>query len=252
MTPRVEACAPAALSRWVRRITDYDADAGAAFVEPATLTVPLIFTYGAPWRIGIGEGEGTFGHFVGGLTLCPVRIAGDGAVRCLQIDLTPLGALAVLGGRAAEAAGRCVGVEDLSDPAACALADRLGETSSAAARLALAESWIARRLADAPAPDPRVAGALALIARGGGRLPVARLAEATGLSRQTLHARIAAATGLGPKALSRVARLERARRLIPRATGWADLAALAGYADEAHLSREFHALAGRPPGRWPA
>ena len=244
--------APRALRPWVRGITHYAADTGATYLEPATLTVPLIFTFGAPWRIGIGDATGAFGHFVGGLTTGPVRVAGQGAVECLQIDLTLPGALRLLGGRTKDVAGRCVPVEDLDDPGASALARRMEATDDPVRRLSLADAWIGGRLAETALPEGPVAQALALILRGGGRLSVGRIADRTGLSRQTLHARIADATGLGPKALSRVARFERAGRLIPRATGWADLAALAGYADEAHLSREFRALSGQAPGRWAA
>jgi Helix-turn-helix domain len=54
----------------------------------------------------------------------------------------------------------------------------------------------------------------------------------------------------------RVVRFDRARRLLQRrvaTAGQPELAALAaacGYYDQAHLAREFRALAGCPPSRW--
>ena len=66
-----------------------------------------------------------------------------------------------------------------------------------------------------------------------------------------------AETGLTPKAAGRVIRFDRARKLLVRelATATADyrladLAAACGYFDQAHLAREFRALAGCPPSQW--
>src|SRR6266436_4151065 len=47
-----------------------------------------------------------------------------------------------------------------------------------------------------------------------------------------------AAVGYGPKMLERVLRFQRARRIARGTTSLALVAALAGYADQAHLSRE--------------
>jgi len=74
---------------------------------------------------------------------------------------------------------------------------------------------------------------------------------------------------LTPKAAARVIRFDRARKLLVRnlasATAdagyrlahhrlapyrLADLAADCGYFDQAHLAREFRALAGCPPSQW--
>ena len=55
--------------------------------------------------------------------------------------------------------------------------------------------------------------------------------------------------GLTPKAAARVIRFDRARRLLPRHSG-AVVAAECGYADQAHLIREFVAFTGLSPTRW--
>ncbi|WP_305789267.1 helix-turn-helix domain-containing protein [Symbioplanes lichenis] len=75
-------------------------------------------------------------------------------------------------------------------------------------------------------------------------LPVAAIADVCGLSLRQLQRRVTAAYGYGPKTLARILRLQRA---LPAARGgrpFAEVAVAAGYADQAHLSREVKALAG--------
>jgi AraC-like DNA-binding protein len=55
--------------------------------------------------------------------------------------------------------------------------------------------------------------------------------------------------GLTPKAAARVIRFDRACRLLPRHSGVA-VAAECGYADQAHLIREFVSFTGPSPTRW--
>ena len=59
-----------------------------------------------------------------------------------------------------------------------------------------------------------------------------------GLSERTLHRRFLAGVGYGPKRLCRIARLGVARALAVQGIGGADLAAEAGYFDQAHLCHE--------------
>ena len=71
------------------------------------------------------------------------------------------------------------------------------------------------------------------------------LAADLGLSERQLRRRCHAAAGYGPKTLQRVLRF---RRFLAVANGDLARAALdAGYADQAHLTRECTRLAGRPP-----
>jgi AraC-like DNA-binding protein len=94
--------------------------------------------------------------------------------------------------------------------------------------------------------DPLV-GALAAQARAG-RLAVAGMAERAGLSQRQLLRRCLPVFGYGPKTLARILRAQRALALARSAErpGFADVAVAAGYADQAHLSREIRALTGRP------
>ncbi|MGX6602092.1 helix-turn-helix domain-containing protein [Micromonosporaceae bacterium Da 78-11] len=94
-------------------------------------------------------------------------------------------------------------------------------------------------------PDP-MSVALAAGARAG--LPVGAIAERCGLSPRHLQRRSTTAFGYGPKTLHRVFRLQRAVALARAGREFAAVSADAGYADQAHLSRDVRALAGVPLG----
>jgi AraC-like DNA-binding protein len=87
-----------------------------------------------------------------------------------------------------------------------------------------------------------------LLAAGPGS--VGGLSDTLGLSERQLRRRFDAAVGYGPKTLHRVLRFRRALARLTEtgpAANLADLAIEAGYADQAHLTRETTRLAGRPP-----
>jgi len=69
------------------------------------------------------------------------------------------------------------------------------------------------------------------------------------VSERQLLRRCTAALGYGPKTLGRILRFQRFRALAAAREGAAlvDLAADAGYADQAHLTRECVRLAGETP-----
>jgi AraC-like DNA-binding protein len=57
--------------------------------------------------------------------------------------------------------------------------------------------------------------------------------------------------GVSPKTLARMVRFGNACRLARLGAGsWADIACAAGFADQAHLAREFSDLAGETPTAW--
>lgn len=80
-----------------------------------------------------------------------------------------------------------------------------------------------------------------------------RPAAATGagaVSERRLRRRFVQAVGYGPATYLRVSRFQRAVALAPLVPGLAALAAGAGYADQAHLSRDCRALTGLTPRRY--
>ena len=138
-----------------------------------------------------------------------------------------------------------------------ALRDRrvdLADLWGAAAARALAEhddpvalaAALAPRLRDAE-PDPAVRAATGLLARAPAT-PVPALAAAVGLGERQLRRRFGAAVGYGPKTLARILRFRAALGRVRAGDALAQAALAAGYADQAHMTRELVALGGRTPG----
>jgi AraC-like DNA-binding protein len=103
-----------------------------------------------------------------------------------------------------------------------------------------------RRVAQAP-PDPAVQAAAIRLLDPAQR--VDQLASALGFSERQLQRRFLAAVGYGPKMLQRVLRLRRFLATNSFHGGLAAAAVGAGYADQAHLTRECRALTGLTPGQ---
>jgi AraC-like DNA-binding protein len=123
----------------------------------------------------------------------------------------------------------------------------VAELGSIEARLAAAQAALAARLVDAGPPDrSMLAGTRWLARRPAGRIEdLARFLE---IGPRRLHRRFVAAVGYAPKTFQRVLRLQRTLALAARRRqSLAALAADAGYADQAHMSREVQALTGRSP-----
>jgi AraC-like DNA-binding protein len=76
--------------------------------------------------------------------------------------------------------------------------------------------------------------------------PIAALAGQVAFSERQLHRRSLFLFGYGPKTLARILRLGTALDLARGGTPFGRVAAEAGYADQAHLSREVRSLAGVP------
>lgn len=97
-------------------------------------------------------------------------------------------------------------------------------------------------------PDPVVVQAARRLARPGAQ--VRDVAGELAISERQLNRRCCAAIGYGPALLRRILRFRRFVSRIDAAPAAGDLAGLAavlGYADQAHLTRESSELAGLPP-----
>jgi len=246
----------AELAGLVTRIVGYRETARGHFrhVEPASLDIPLVISFGEPFAIGLGHAPGSneqYGSFTSGLFAGPVTINSFGASNCLQINFTPLGARRFFGLPMSELAERMVTLDDALGPEGHALREELGNAPDWQRRFDLAEHFVLARLAQAAEHSSEVTWAYRRIAASGGRVRIASIAQRIGWSRKHLAKRFVDEVGLGPKTVSRIARLNRAIDAWRCGeTGWADIAADCGYADQAHMTREFQTLAGAAPAAW--
>jgi AraC-like DNA-binding protein len=154
------------------------------------------------------------------------------------------GALAILTGvRASELTDRSVQLAELTGPSAGELLDRMSTAPPVDAQRWMA-TFLRRRFSTT---DPEWLGLGQLLTRSS---TVAALAAATGLSKRSLYERSRDCVGLAPKRALRIARLHRALWLADGGQTWSAVAAAAGYADQAHLTRDMQALLGEGPTDW--
>jgi AraC-like DNA-binding protein len=122
------------------------------------------------------------------------------------------------------------------------------QPNASARRLALAQVLSSSAQDFAPVDQAVLAGIGWLSRRPHGRIQ--QLSDWIGISERQLHRRFSAAIGYGPKRFQSVLRFQRLLK-IARARGaeqnLADLAARAGYADQAHMTRDVHRLANLRP-----
>jgi AraC-like DNA-binding protein len=229
----------------------------------------LIFTLNEPLVItrhpDPGQPADSYHTLAGGLHTRAALITHEGWQSGIQVALSPLGGRALLGVPAGDLASLDVDVAALLGARAGQLQRRLQAQPGWAERFAALDEFLlgeaGRRDALSPAGalagiSPEIGFAWSWLLRTGGRVGVAALAAETGWSDRHLRGRFRAEIGLSPKEAARVIRFDRSRRLLgrrARAGGRPDLAGLAvagGYYDQAHLDREFGALAGCSPTAW--
>jgi AraC-like DNA-binding protein len=169
--------------------------------------------------------------------------SGAPGIRYAGVRFAPGTGPSIVGLPAAELRDRRVPLADVW-PAGVVrrLAERVGLAPDPAAVL---EEIAAGRFREAGPPDPATAAIVRALRAGA---TVTATAGAVGWTERALHRRCLAAFGYGPKTLARILRMHRALRLARAGTPFAEVAATAGYADQAHLAREVKALAGAPLG----
>ena len=247
--------ASARLAPFARRFNAY-AEHGTGFArrrEPPSGLATLVFNLGRELRVEHPRGvrsvypEGA--GFFAGLHHTHALTETDGAQEGVQAMLTPLGARRLLGLPLDEIGGRLIAPGDLFGPAAREVVEHLHETDAHSRRLAILERFVEQRLAAGGSVPRDLAWALRRLQDSAGRVGVGALAEELGCSRKHLTTRFRREFGMAPKLLARVLRFDRATRLLKggHAASLAALADACGYADQAHMTREFRAFAGSPP-----
>ncbi|MEJ2869037.1 AraC family transcriptional regulator [Actinomycetospora sp. OC33-EN08] len=202
-------------------------------------------------------GPARFRACLGGLHDTPEHILDPGHQVGIHVAVHPLAARSLFGVPAAALGGRSYEAAEVIGRIGAEVAERIDDERTWPARLAALDDVFARlhaRYGDGPRADDGVRHAWRRIVGGQG---VGATAREVGWSPDHLTRRFAAEFGVRPKVAGRMARFDRARRVIAAraVAGTLDLAAVAadlGYADQAHLAREFRALAGCSASQWVA
>ncbi|MFI5731506.1 helix-turn-helix domain-containing protein [Kribbella sp. NPDC051587] len=216
-----------------------------------TLVITMDEPLGIAWP---GQPPGKYDAGVGGLHSRAVHVGGSPSRAGVQLALTPAGSRALLGLPPGEIAWRVIELDEFIGPSAHVLVDQLREAGSWASRFELLEAALLRRWAAPPASAVRaeVDWAWRRLRSSHGAIGVQELAAEIGWSRRHLTDRFTTEFGLAPKVAARVLRFEQAVQRVRRqpTVRLADLAAELGYADQAHLTREWQAIAGCSPRQW--
>ncbi|MFB9891137.1 helix-turn-helix domain-containing protein [Planobispora takensis] len=215
--------------------------------QPPFSGVVVIFGFGEPIGLSGPGARERLASFCGGLHDTYVDTTTAGVAEGVQVNLTPLGARRLFGMPMSELANRVVSLEEVLGRWARESVERLAATPSRHDRLALLDALLTRRIQAAPDPDPRVGRAWRRLRASRGALPIAELAGELGWSHRHLVSRFHDQIGMAPKAVARVLRFEHAAGRLRAGLPPADTAAVCGYYDQAHMSRDFRALAGVTP-----
>jgi AraC-like DNA-binding protein len=186
--------------------------------------------------------------FVAGPDTGPVPVLPQPGAIFTGLRFVPGRAPGFLGVPAADLLDIRVELADLWGTDADRLAERLAGAAAPEAAAGLIDVAVASRAATAEASDPMIDGLVALLRREpASHGAVHAASQALSVGERLLHRHCRAAVGYGPKTLERVLRFQRALRLAERSGSLALLAADAGYADQAHLTRECQRMAGTTP-----
>lgn len=175
-----------------------------------------------------------------------------GAGQVFGVKFRPGAARPLLGFPVADLADRAVPVAELFGPAVTEVARTVLAGTDVQAMAEHAERFLRELL---PEPDPvaeQVAAIVGRITESPALFRVDQLAAELGLSVRSVQRLFAEYVGAAPKWVLRRARLHEAATRAERGAGvdWAALSAELGYADQAHLTRDFTAAVGISPAAY--
>lgn len=218
-----------------------------------TGTMSLVFRVSDhPLRLfDAGGNEGrTVGHAIvgGARTSYYVRDVSQ-PTRSVGAQLHPGAAELLLGAPAGELVERHTRLDDLWGHAADETRERLALAGSPDTALDLLQTLLIARMPRMRAIHPAVAHAVTRFATTS---HVNDVVDESGYCHRRFIALFRASVGLSPKVYCRVLRFQNAIDQLaddPEAK-WANLAALSGYSDQPHFTRDFRAFTGVTPGAY--
>jgi AraC-like DNA-binding protein len=175
------------------------------------------------------------------------------------VRFRPGAAVELLGVAANELRDDSAGARDVWGARGRTLEARAGAAGDVRDALAALERELLSRLSVAHPPDPRLTVAAQVLHAARGELPIPAVAARVGVGERQLERLFEQRVGYSPKVFARVMRVQRAVASLAASpivrgltASWARFAVECGYADQAHLIREFRALTGVTPRAYAA
>ena len=215
----------------------------------------LIVNLGAPFRIRAGTDIEAAEYADGVVVTTPTRALEFGyppGTRSVGVHFKPWGPAPFLPMPAGELCDRPVTLEDVwGRPTVAALRDRLATAAGPHEMLTLLEDQLMRLVCET-AGLGLVRHTSSVIAAATGAVAIGELSVAAGVSSTHLAQRFKEVVGVTPKRLARTYRFTATVLAIDPAgpVDWAELAARAGYYDQAHFGHDFRAFTGLTPTRY--
>ena len=245
-----------ALRRYITRYAGFRVSGvppGLHFGLPSS-DVDLIISLGSPIDIvqmpNTSQPPASSTALVSGLQYAAAILRQDSEAFGLHIFVKPLGVRAILGVTSAEIATLVLSLSDIWGNVAGDLTEMLQGTGTWPERFSALDKLFISKL-NLTDVAPEISWAWERLAKTHGSATVQQLADDVGYCRRHFSESFRDAVGVAPKLAARVFRFERACRLIANnEVCLAQVALECGYYDQAHLTREWYALAGCSPGRW--
>jgi AraC-like DNA-binding protein len=209
------------------------------FVAPATLVTWLV--------VKVRDQRLHPPVLVNGASGTYTRVGGPCA-SLIRVHLAPLRAYTLLGPAVSEIGGSLVGLEDIVGAEARRLSEQVLSARTWEERGRRLDDFLLDRATHGPQPSPEVSHAWHLLAHSGGRGPIREVARQVGWSHKHLITKFKQQVGVAPHTAARLLRLSTVWQHIDHEQNWARIAAESGYADQAHLIREFRHFTGTTPG----
>ncbi len=218
-------------------------------------TMTMIIAFDEPLDVATAADDSdrdVYWAMLAGLHRTPALVRHPGRQHGLQLNLTPRGAAALFGVPARDLATTVNHLDDIVPAFAGELIDRLSATESWRTRFAVLDEMLLRVLRldrQLPAELERAWG---LLCATNGNTAIDLVAAEVGWSRRHLTSRFKATFGLTPKVMAQILRFERAQQLLqlPTRPSLSSVAVACGYADQAHMTREWNVFAGASPTVW--
>jgi AraC-like DNA-binding protein len=235
-------------------------------------TTQLLFSFGGAYRrfadARAGTGIRVLGSHIVGLRATGVYIEQEGAEDIFAIRFRAGGLYPFLRIPATELVQSTLELAELPAALAAELEGRVFDATTAEARVRVVENVLLRRLREVGDGDghrvyrydgargdlrgEQVRLAVRWIYGSRGTITIDRLGAELGLGYRALDRALNLHVGIPPKRLARIVRFNHALLLLRQRSGrngsW--VAQEAGYADQAHLIREFREFAHAPPGEF--